>query len=258
MTKEEYNKNPNKCLFCGNDILCDNEHKLSYILKRKYCNRDCYLSHCNSKQNNKEGIYAIRNKINNKIYIGQSNNIYNRWSQHKSQLNRNVHGNRHLQNAWNKYGEENFDFLILELCNSDRIDDLERFYIKKYNSIDDKNGYNHEFGGNSNKKASDKTKSKISKNHANVSKENNPFYGRRHSQESINKYMTNPNYINRKHKGTDSHMCTITENTAREIKEYFSDGHKLYCGEVKDIANKYNTTISIVSHIKNGYSWTWL
>lgn len=257
MTKQEYNQNPNKCLFCGSDILCGEGQKLSYILKRHYCNRNCYLNYCETI-NNKIGIYAIKNKINGKIYIGQSNNIDSRWRQHLSHLRRNIHSNKYLQNAWNKYGESNFDFIILELCDIDKTDELERFYIKKYNSMNDKNGYNHESGGNLKKKASEETKMKISKNHADVSKENNPFYNKKHSEESINKYMTNPNYINRKHKGTDSHMCTITEEVARKIKEHFSDGHKIYRGEITDIAKKYNTSTGIVSHIKNGHAWAWL
>ena len=207
---------------------------------------------------NKTGIYVIRNKINNKVYIGQSTNVNGRWRQHLSHLRRNIHHNEHLQSAWNKYGEINFEFSILELCDISCMDELERFYISKYNSMNANFGYNRESGGNLKKKSSKETKEKISKNHANVSKENNPFYNKKHSTESIQKFMTNQNYINRKHRGIDSHTCTISEDIAREIKEYFSDGHKLYRGEVTDIAKKYNINVSVVSHIKNGYAWSWL
>ena len=204
------------------------------------------------------GIYCIENLINGKKYVGQSTNIDGRRRQHLSHLRRGMHRNEHLQSAWDKYGESNFEFSIIELCDIANIDELERFYIDKYNLMDDKYGYNRESGGNLKKKVSKETKEKISKNHANVSKENNPFYNKKHSKESIEKYMKNPNYINRKHKGMDSHTCTISEDVAREIKEYFSDGHKLYRGEVTDVANKYNTNINIVSHIKNGHAWAWL
>ena len=53
------------------------------------------------------GIYCIRNKINNKYYIGQSIDIKNRWKEHKYNLRHNKHVNNKLQNAWNKYGEKN-------------------------------------------------------------------------------------------------------------------------------------------------------
>ena len=44
-------------------------------------------------------------------------NFGDRWDCHKAQLRGNYHDNPHLQNSWNKYGEENFKFEILEICN---------------------------------------------------------------------------------------------------------------------------------------------
>lgn len=64
--------------------------------------------------NNICGIYKIVNITNSKVYIGQSNNIKKRWTEHRSALNNNRHVNVHLQNAWNKYGENNFEFVIIE------------------------------------------------------------------------------------------------------------------------------------------------
>jgi group I intron endonuclease len=64
------------------------------------------------------GVYKITNMINGKIYIGSSNNIYNRWSQHKASLNAKTHNNIHLQNAWNLYGSQNFKFEIIENCDN--------------------------------------------------------------------------------------------------------------------------------------------
>jgi group I intron endonuclease len=64
--------------------------------------------------NKVSGVYAISNSINNKIYIGASTNIYKRWIQHKSNLVHNRHSNKHLQNAFRKYGEVAFKYIILE------------------------------------------------------------------------------------------------------------------------------------------------
>lgn len=60
------------------------------------------------------GIYGIRNKINDKIYIGKSLQVEKRLIAHKSLLNRQVHFNKKLQNSYNKYGAESFEFLLLE------------------------------------------------------------------------------------------------------------------------------------------------
>ena len=75
------------------------------------------------------GIYCIKNNVNKKMYIGQSSDIYWRWTHHKSDLNHNRHHNNYLQNAWNKYGEKSFDFFILEECCLDQLDELEEEWI---------------------------------------------------------------------------------------------------------------------------------
>ena len=94
------------------------------------------------------GIYKITNKVNNKVYIGQSINIEGRFYQHKNCLNRNVGHNSHFQNAWNKYGEENFEFELIHIVsNVEELNDLEIYYIKKYNSNNPKFGYNITSGG---------------------------------------------------------------------------------------------------------------
>lgn len=63
---------------------------------------------------NKSGIYCIRNSINGKLYIGSAVNFRLRWKGHRSLLNRNTHHGVFLQNAWNKYGSESFEFFIIE------------------------------------------------------------------------------------------------------------------------------------------------
>lgn len=57
-------------------------------------------------------------------------------------LNRHEHTNNHLQNAWDKYGEENFRFEILEQCEIRDLNRREKYWIDYYNSNDNQNGYN--------------------------------------------------------------------------------------------------------------------
>lgn len=107
------------------------------------------------------GIYEIFNIINGKSYIGQSTNITQRLSKHKTELKHNKHQNLHLQNAWNKYGEYNFIFNVIEYCDIDELDDIEKYYINVWNLTNNQYGYNIETGGHCNKKLSQNTKQKI-------------------------------------------------------------------------------------------------
>jgi len=75
------------------------------------------------------GIYQIRNKVNDKRYIGSSVSVYNRFCRHKTLLRKNEHFNSHLQNAWNKHGEENFDFQYRLLCPKDDLIKYEQAFL---------------------------------------------------------------------------------------------------------------------------------
>lgn len=77
-------------------------------------------------------IYVILNTQNNKVYIGQSINLRKRWRNHKTSLRRGDHPNRHLQAAWNKYGEKSFKFKKLEYCLIEEIDAREQHYLDIY------------------------------------------------------------------------------------------------------------------------------
>ena len=75
------------------------------------------------------GVYKIINKINGKMYIGSSINILQRWSKHKALLRYNKHSNKHLQNSWNKHGEEAFEFSIIEECKENELLLKEQYYL---------------------------------------------------------------------------------------------------------------------------------
>lgn len=92
------------------------------------------------------GIYIIKNRINGKMYIGQSHSILCRWMAHRSVLRSGRCPNRHLQSAWNKYGENAFEFSILELCNVEDLDNREEYWIKHFDAVN--HGYNIRDGGN--------------------------------------------------------------------------------------------------------------
>jgi group I intron endonuclease len=81
---------------------------------------------------NSSCIYLIKNKINNKVYIGRTNNSSKRFSKHKALLFKNKHPNKHLQNAWNKYGSYNFEFIIDTYADIPKLPYLEEKILKSY------------------------------------------------------------------------------------------------------------------------------
>ena len=78
-------------------------------------------------------IYAIRNKINQKVYIGSTKNMYKRVTLHLYKLAGNKHTNSPLQNDYNKYGKDNFEYIVLlELNTTDNLEQEEQWFMDIY------------------------------------------------------------------------------------------------------------------------------
>jgi group I intron endonuclease len=112
-------------------------------------------------------VYLIRNKLSGKCYVGVSVNIHSRWRQHKYWA-KNKKVVSKITNSIKKHGVENFEFSVIELCEKDFFDEKERYWISKYNSVE--NGYNLTYGGSVRKIVSEETKEKMSKSRLGVPK----------------------------------------------------------------------------------------
>ncbi len=136
----------------------------------------------------KSGVYKITNLKNGKFYIGSSKDIEFRWSEHKKHLNGNYHINKKLQNAWNFYGKENFEFTIVELVSNDETFLLEReqFYFDIFKP------YIKEIGYNIGEKSSGGDNFTHNPNKENIREHlsdinlgaKNPMHGKKHSDEA--------------------------------------------------------------------------
>lgn len=144
------------------------------------------------------GIYMIENLVNNKKYIGKTIDYKHRVYLHKHDLKSNNHVNRHLQNAWNKYGYENFKFsLILDITNwskdkdrleiDEHLNNLEKEFIEMYKSSNAAFGYNMSEGGDG----------------ATLFGERNPTYGKKRSKETRTK-ISNTIIKNKSHSGENN------------------------------------------------------
>ncbi len=237
-------------------------------------------------------IYLITNIKNNKVYVGQtSQTIQKRFNKHKSAARCKITGGCFLLNkAINKHGEDNFIITqIITVDNFEIANELETFFIKLYGGIG-KNGYNicaegttHLHTEQTKRKLSiiktgthhtDEAKERISKA---TKGENNPFFGRKHSEEAKTKIsISRENYTGINHPW-------FGQEHSEESKKLMSDSHKnsgRYIGEKNPaaklnvenviqirklletglsrviIARIFNVSKSTIDHIKTGRIWS--
>lgn len=178
-----------------------------------------------SDMKNQHGIYGIVNTESGRIYIGQTKqSFYRRYLLHDWKLRNNTHDNQHLQNAYNKYGESAFEFIIVESIgdskDSERLNDLEKKYIDHYKSIGLCYNILDGGGGRPGCPMSDRAKKIVGeKNRVNM-------LGRKHSEETKRKMR-----LASKHKKlSDEHKRRLVDiNTGRknteESKEKMRQSH---------------------------------
>lgn len=160
-------------------------------------------------------IYKITNKINGKIYVGQTiNSLQRRIAHYRGETD-----DRPIVNALQKYGMNNFIFEIIDKAASiEDLNEKEIFWIKKLNSTDRSIGYNIREGG-ANSPLSPETKLKLSIQRTG---EQNPFYGKHHSSdfcEKKSKLMIGKNNV------------MFGENHTDDTKQLIRESRKDYVGE---------------------------
>jgi len=226
-----------------------------------------------NQYDNLKGIYKITNLINNKIYIGKTEDRFiERFWQHIWSLDKKIHYNKHLENAWQKYGSDNFRFEVVHIQNENEdINELEKKYIVKYDTFE--NGYNKTYGGEGQighkmrettkrligeknkinglgRKASDETKKKMRMS----SKHTSPT---EQHKEILRTYRTGIKVSdNTKEKlrnywlGSKSNFAVIDEETAKEIKIQLIGGKKH-----REIASELSVSHKIIASISANNSW---
>ncbi len=200
------------------------------------------------KKDIKSGIYKFTNLKNNKIYIGSSINITSRKSNHISLLNNNIHHNRHLQNSWDKYGKENFEFEIIEYI--DNIEELvirEQYWIDFYKSCDIKNGYNLSptAGSTYGYKFTEEQKQNIKDGLKNSEKVQEYMLLRK-----INRKITNRKTLSEANTGENNPSSKLNNKDVLNIFNSLIDGVS-----IKELALKYNVCTRTIHKIKNGLTW---
>ncbi len=186
------------------------------------------------------GIYIIKCVPTEKIYIGKTIQPFQeRWNSHTSQLNENKHYNEYMQRGWNKYGKDNFCFLILEEFNDILDEDLiklEKYYIEYFDCKAPK-GFNLTDGGDglAGKHHSEESKKRISEKHkgkilseetrerisksrkGRYSGKNNSNFGKPFSEEHKRKLSENhADYSGKNHPNFGNHLSQETKDKIRK------------------------------------------
>lgn len=217
-------------------------------------------------------IYCFKNKVNGKVYIGQTiKSLRKRVIQHMTNSRPTTKSHKsYFHHALNKYGIDNFDLIVLERCVSQKeLDERERYWIAYYNSTNKQYGYNIESGGNNGKKIkpftdshkkalikanlgkhrSDETKSQLSKIHKEKWKD----------AEFRSKHIANINKIagiNKK----PVYQYDLNENFIKKWESQAVVQEYLYGAKRKGNLKRniiLNNNKNKLGFTKNGYIWSY-
>lgn len=159
------------------------------------------------------GIYKIENILNKKVYIGSSVNLKSRKRKHFEKLRAKTHENSYLQYAFNKYGEENFKFEVIEyVSNRENILNREQYWMDKLNVCNRNIGYNilPTAGNNLGYKPTEETREKLRQ--ISLKNGNRPpsQKGKKFSEEHKNK-------ISESHKGKKMSREAVEKSRLKRI-----------------------------------------
>ncbi len=166
-------------------------------------------------------------------------------------LAKGIHNNRHLQNAYKKFGKESFEYTLIEECFENKLVEREQYWIDSYNFADLMNssptastsiGFEH--SEETKKLLSDKAKSRDNKHlkkfrfqKGQQSGEKNLFAGKKHSKKTIEKFKQIQS--NRTHKtGGHNKGIPMSEDVKLKVSESVSKNRRVYGDEIEQKAIK--------------------
>jgi group I intron endonuclease len=197
-------------------------------------------------------IYKIINKIDGKMYIGQTiKDLEERWRQHcnpKSNC-------RYLKSAIKKYGVNSFEFKLICICFDNDLDNYECFYMNKYNTLVP-NGYNLREGGNSGKH-NEETKRKISetlKNRTDIIRGKSQL-GKPHTEEIKNKISKSLIGIKQKPESIQKRRELLIKHNVFKIDKETGKVLEIFNGYV-EAAKNVGTHKSAIWSVCNGKAKT--
>lgn len=208
----------------------------------------------------KYNFYKITNTVNDKCYIGMTKrDIHARFSEHIRCANNNHDVNNDyvmpIYNAMRKYGVDHFEVRELHSGEFESYQDaeiIEGKLIVEHNSLLSRNGYNlNKMNENGTRTYEKEVTVKIVEN--NIGK-NNPFYGKKHTEETRQKLSqkakerladpnNNPRYG---YRYTDEDRAKHRESKRKFGRPFMADG--IMYQTLSEAATKYNLTKQAIKH----------
>jgi group I intron endonuclease len=224
-------------------------------------------------------VYKITNLVNGKIYIGKTSDADERWEKHlKIARNKEDKAYQYLHKSINKYGEDNFKVEVLDNGLTEKIAfEREEFWIRTFDSQNDNIGMNLTAGGegatglkwtevsrdkirgennhNFGKEITPEVKAKLS---AALSGENNPFYGKTHSDKTI-EFLANREVaeeireiISLGCRGEKQWNAKFSDNDILEIRRKWDNKE---CSQA-ELGRQYGVKRNTINQIVNRKRWT--
>jgi group I intron endonuclease len=211
-------------------------------------------------------IYRITNRVNGKVYVGQTRVPKRRWTDHQYAAKKNV--DTYFYSAVRKYGASNFEYEIMEVCTLAQADDREMYWIRRLRATDKEYGYNTSIGGtNGNNSTSQEVRDKISRAKKGVSTGPCPperaenirraklASGYRHTEETKQKIKDNRNVVSL----TPEWRKNISEGLLRSVRYILGNEDviaiisMLTAGQtVASIAKQYGVSWRTIDRVRNG------
>jgi group I intron endonuclease len=183
------------------------------------------------------GIYKITCLSSGKFYIGSSQELLRRRIHHYNRFRANKHGNPHLQNSYNLYGEQNIVFEVLEYCDVSKLLEVEQSYIDFYKGTGVLFNIAEVAGASMrNKRHSSATRQKMKKSSPKA------WLGKNLSEEHKNKISEKRVKLVR-----ERGLRKLTDEQVREIRKLKASG----LGD-RPIAKMFNVSRKIIVSIRKG------
>jgi len=164
------------------------------------------------------GVYYIVNKINGKFYIGSSWSIYRRWKAHRTTYRRGDGNNAHLQAAWNKYGEDNFEFKLVKQCSDEDVYKEEQLQLDEHYGKD----YCYNLDSVARRDINSRYKSSVSRKQTDVEKAKR--------SESIKKTMSS--WTKEKRESVNKKLSEVKKSISRERYKEIAEKARITNGGV--------------------------